>query len=126
MSKPQFIATPEGGEMVVLSRADYDALIEALREQEEDAADVAAYDAAKADLVGSVVLPPEVSALMLKGNSLLRAWRKHRGLTQVELASRAKIGQGYLSELESGAAKNPSRATVLELAAVLEIDPDWI
>lgn len=47
---PQIIKTESGAELVAPSRADYDALIEKLEEAAEDAADVAAYDAAKAAL----------------------------------------------------------------------------
>jgi DNA-binding XRE family transcriptional regulator len=97
----QFIKTPEGGELVVLPRAEYDALLAAAREAQEDAADVVAYDSAKADFEGSAVLPAQVSAAFLKGDSLLRAWRKYRGLTQVELAERAGIAQSFLSALEA-------------------------
>ena len=51
---PPFVfTTPKGDEMVVLPKADYDALLAAahvIAEANEDAADVAAYDAAMAYL----------------------------------------------------------------------------
>jgi len=125
MIHPQFIKTPEGGELVVLARAEFDALIAAAREAEEDRADQAAYDAAKADLAGSTPLPAAVSAHMLKGDSLLRALRKWRGLTQMELSARAGIGQGYLSDLEARE-KTGARETLQRLAAALEVDPGWL
>ena len=126
MFQPQFVKTPEGGELVILDRADYDALIASAREAEEDAADVAAYDAAKAaDPKLQQPLPAAVSAAFLKGDSLLKAWRKYRGLTQAELAARAEINQGYLSELESRS-KTASRDVLVALAAELDVDVESI
>jgi PHD/YefM family antitoxin component YafN of YafNO toxin-antitoxin module len=63
MHAPQIIRTPGGEELVVLPRADYEALLERADGAAEDADDVAIYDARKAELAaGGVVLPPEVKA----------------------------------------------------------------
>ena len=54
----QIIRTPNGEELVVLPRAEYEALIERADHEAEDAEDVAIYDARKAELAaGGVVLP---------------------------------------------------------------------
>jgi hypothetical protein len=45
MSPPQIIRTPNGEELVVLPRAEYEALIERADHEAEDAQDVAIYDA---------------------------------------------------------------------------------
>ena len=76
--KPQTITTPGGEELVILPRMEYDALRAAAAGHEEDAADAAIYDARKADLARSfdARLPPEVSAAMMRGDSLLKALRK--------------------------------------------------
>jgi PHD/YefM family antitoxin component YafN of YafNO toxin-antitoxin module len=50
MSGPQIIRTPSGEELVVLSRAEYEALLERADHAAEDADDVAIYDARKAEL----------------------------------------------------------------------------
>jgi transcriptional regulator with XRE-family HTH domain len=64
---------------------------------------------------------------MLKVDSLLRALRNSAGLTQSELASRAGIGQGYLSEIETvGSEKSPSAETLIALAKALGVEPDWL
>ena len=82
MSAPQIIRTPNGEELVVLSRAEYEVLVERADHADneaEDAADVATYDARKTELAaGGVVLPPEVSAAVLRGDSRLKAIRKWR------------------------------------------------
>ena len=70
MSQPQIIRAPNGEELVVLPRAEYEALVERADREAEDAEDVAIYDARKAELAaGGVVLPPEVSAAILQGDS---------------------------------------------------------
>jgi predicted transcriptional regulator len=86
----------------------------------EDAEDVAIYDARKADLAAARdrLLPPEVSTLMLGGDSLLKAARKWRSLTQAELFEKAGIAQGYLSDFESGRRVGTAE-TLRALGAVL-------
>jgi DNA-binding transcriptional regulator YiaG len=125
--KPQFITTPGGEVLVVIPRADYDAMIAALGDSEEGAADAAIYDARKSELAqgASSALPAEVSAAMLRGASLLTALRKWRGLTQNDLAARLDISQGYLSDLESGRRKGAPE-TLDALASALNAPRAWL
>ncbi|MGJ3251354.1 MAG: helix-turn-helix domain-containing protein [Elainellaceae cyanobacterium] len=51
---------------------------------------------------------------------LLKQWRTQRGFSQLELSLASRVSQRHISFLESGRA-NPSRAMVLELAAVLDV-----
>lgn len=127
MIRPQIITTPNGEELVVLPRTDYEALIEAAAEAEEDAADVAIYDARKADLEAghTSVLPPEVSAALLRGETLLKALRKWRGKSQTELAAATGLGQGYLSDLEAGRRRG-TQETLAKIATALEINLKWL
>jgi ribosome-binding protein aMBF1 (putative translation factor) len=94
---------------------------------DEDAADIAVYDAAKAEFEagGSVAFTPELSALVLKHKSRLTAVRKWRGLSQEELAAKADIQQGYLSDLETGR-RNGAPATIERLAKALDVDASWL
>src|ERR1700754_1023827 len=50
----------------------------------------------------------------------LRWWRRHRALSQFELAGRADISQRHLSFMELGRA-SPSREMVMRLAAALDV-----
>ena len=52
--------------------------------------------------------------------SSLRWWRRHRGLSQLDLAGRTEISQRHLSFMELGRA-SPSRDMVTRLAAALEV-----
>ena len=126
MGAPQFIRTPGGEELVVLSRADYEALVERADYDAEDEDDIAIYDARKAELAaGSVVLPPEVSAALLRGESRLKAIRGWRDETQQHLAFRTGIGQGYLSDLENGR-RIGTPETIAKLAEALDVPLDWL
>lgn len=114
----------EGAEMVLLTRAEFDAMVEALNEAEEDAADAEIYRVRKADLKAGydIILPVEVSARCRKGESLLRAVRNWRGMTQAEVAEKTGFTQGYLSDLEAGKREGTAQ-TLRMIAKALEIDP---
>ncbi len=127
MNTPQIIRTPGGEELVILPKADYDAMIEALSEAEEDAADVAAYDLA-IEAIGddsTPFLPEAISAFLLGGDGLLKAIRKWRGLSQVDLAERVGVAQGYISDLESGR-RQGTPETLVRLADALDIPTAWL
>ncbi len=126
MSEPHIIRTPSGEELVVLSRAEYEALLERADHEAEDAEDAAIYDARKAELAaGGVVLPKEVSAAILRGDSRLKAIRKWRGKTQLYLDVAAGISQGYLSDLESRRRKGAPE-TIAKLAQALNVPVEWL
>jgi transcriptional regulator with XRE-family HTH domain len=50
----------------------------------------------------------------------LRWWRRHRGLSQLDLAGRTEISQRHLSFMELGRA-SPSRDMVMRLAVALDV-----
>jgi DNA-binding XRE family transcriptional regulator len=97
---PVVTKTPSGEEIVILSRPEYDALIEA-REDAEDAAVARAVVARIAAGTEEMLTTEEVNAL-LAATTPLAFWRKKRGLTQAALAAEAGVAQGYISELEAG------------------------
>ncbi|MEY3553745.1 MAG: hypothetical protein RL735_2093 [Pseudomonadota bacterium] len=113
-----------GAEMVLLTRAEFDALMEVVEDAEEDAELSAIYDQRMADLKAGydVILPVEVSARCRKGESLLRAVRNWRGLTQAEVAEKSGLTQGYLSDLEAGKREGTPQ-TLRKIAEAMGIDP---
>ena len=125
MANIQIIKTPAGEEMVLLSRADYEALVTLADEAMEDAADVAIYDERKAELGGKSALPATVSLAILQGDNRFKALRKWRGKSQSEIADGAEVGQGYLSDIEAGR-RSPSREAAARLAKALDVPLDWI
>ncbi len=121
--KVQFVTTPSGDDMAILSRKDYEELLERLAELEEDEGDVALYDARKAEL--NPALPHEVSQRLLKGESLLKAIRHWRDITQMQVEFKTGIAQGYLSDLESGRRKG-TEETLGKLASLYNIPSEWL
>jgi Helix-turn-helix len=120
----QFFKTPGGEEIAILPRAEHDDLIAraALADGDEDAGDVAMYDARKA--LGAEALPAGVTTLMLRGDSLFKAVRIWRGKTQVEIEAATGVGQGYLSDLEAGR-RNGTPETLAKLAKALDVPGAW-
>jgi len=53
----------------------------------------------------------------------LREARNRKGWTQVELATKSGVGQAVISLMETGRYTHPRFATVVKLAAALDIDP---
>jgi hypothetical protein len=124
---PQIITTPKGEELVLLPREEYERLVALAAQAEEEAADVAAYDAAMADLENGKVgpLPAEVSAMLLRGASLVSALRIWRGLKQIELAARSGLSQSYLSDLE-GRRRRGSKTALEAIAKALDVPANWL
>ena len=67
-----------------------------------------------------VAFPHEVVMANVRGDSLIKAWREHLGLTQDELASRSGIKQPALARLEKPDA-NPRRSTLKKIADAMNI-----
>ncbi|MSO69182.1 MAG: XRE family transcriptional regulator [Alphaproteobacteria bacterium] len=109
---------PSGGATVTLSRADYEALVEAA----EDRFDLARHRAIMREAKPSDFIPIEVVEARLAGDNLLRAWRKKRGLTLVALAAASGLSHAFLSLLENGK-KEATTTTLKKLAAALKIEP---
>ena len=126
MHKPQIILTPDGDELVVLPRSEYEALVERAEQAAEDAEDVAIYDQRMAELAeGDAALPPAVSAAVLRGDSRLKAIRAWRDQTQMHLSFKTGIGQGYLSDLENGR-RAGTPETIAKLAEALDVPVSWL
>jgi len=126
LTAPQIIRTPGGEELVLLPRSEYEALLERADHDAEDHADVAIYDERKAELAaGGVKLPPQISAAILKGDSRLKAIRNWRNVTQRQLSFKTDIGQGYLSDLETGR-RAGTPETIAKLAQALDVPVDWL
>ena len=98
------IVNTEQGELVFLTRTEFDRLVQMLNRTEEDADDEAMFDARMAD-VGTGLdsrLPAPVTKSMLEGNSVLRALRLWKDETQMHLSLLTDLSQGFISDLENG------------------------
>ena len=53
--------------------------------------------------------------------TVIRQLRESKGWSQLELARRSEVDQGYVSHLEAGTKKNPSIAVLKKLARALGV-----
>ena len=117
----QIFTTPNGERMVSVSEADYQLLLAAA----EDAVDIAAVRAFRERLEAGEeeLLPAAMVERLLAGESPIRVWREHRGLSVSGLAQAAGLSQPYLSQIETGARR--AGAEKLErIAQALHVQPD--
>jgi len=89
----QTTISPDGQRLVTMTAEEYQDLIDA-----RDAA-IAMRDIAAGTM--PTVAEADVDAY-LAAPTPLAFWRKHRGLTQIELSQAADISQPYLAQLENG------------------------
>ena len=52
---------------------------------------------------------------------MIRQMREQQGLSQLALAKKADVAQGYISSLEAGEKKNPSIAILRKIAKALGV-----
>ena len=90
-------------------------------------ADVKAYDAAKARLErgDDELIPLEITERRLAGESKLKIWREHRGLTQEDLAKASDVSRPMIAAIEAKHKKG-GIATLKKLAIALGIDLDHL
>jgi len=96
-----------------------------LMDDAEMLADVRAYDAAKGRLARGEdeLIPLEMTERRLAGESALKLWREHRGMTQEALAKATGVSRPMIAAIEAGH-KTGGVGTLKKLAAALRIDLD--
>jgi DNA-binding XRE family transcriptional regulator len=135
VSKPRIRATGDGADMVRAfvaeqlpnarlvgesETADYVMLKpDDLEDLIEDALAASAYARTR----GQESLPQGMIDRLLSGESPVRVWREHRGMTLPDLAAKAGIGKGYLSQIEKRQ-RNGTVVTLRKLAEVLGAELD--
>jgi DNA-binding XRE family transcriptional regulator len=120
---PVMTKTPRGDEIVILSRAEYDAL--AAGRRGEDAADAAHANRILADIAkgSETLLTSKHADALLAAKTPLAFWRKHRGMTQQALSKLVGVAQGFISEIENGS-KTGDVQTLAAVARTLQISLD--
>lgn len=117
----QIIKTPQGEEMAVLPKADYDKLLEAF----EDREDIAAARTFREKLAAGEeeLIPAEFVNRMIDGENKIKVWRDYRGMSGKALAENAGISAPYLSQIESGA-RDGAVETLRKIADTLGVTVD--
>ena len=107
----------QGKRFVLVPEKTYGRMVEDL----DDLGDIRAYDRAVAK--PQEFVPADVADRLIARENPVRVWRRYRGLTQQQLAQKARISKPYLSQLESGA-REASLSVLKRLAAALKLDVD--
>ena len=117
----QTITSPSGERLVVLPEADYLRLVGAA----ENNVDRAAVDEFHRKLATGEeeLIPSAIVDRLFSGESRIKVWREHRGLTSAALAERAGIAQGFLSQIETGK-RDGTVGTLMKIAAALRVTLD--
>ncbi len=121
----RFQKTPRG-EIAILPRKDYEALIARAAEADEDAGTARVVTRARNEIAGGgPLLPKEVVDRMAKGENPIRVLREWRDITQMYLAFKTNLSQGHISDIENG--RRTGTATALRLIAnVLKVPLDLV
>ncbi len=107
------------GDMVIVPREEYDALISRL-ENEEDERD---FSEAIAEInAGAELLDGDFVGRLLETDCPLREWRIYRGLSQTKLAEAAGVRQATISAIEKGSVPRINNAR--RIADALDCDLD--
>ena len=103
--------------MVTIPQAEYERLVA----DSEMLADLAAYDAAKAE--AGEGMPLAVFSRIVSGENPVKVIREWRGLTQAELARRSDLHRVQLHDIESGKSRG-SVETLKAIAVALDVPLD--
>jgi hypothetical protein len=114
------------GEVAIIPRKEYEILVAKAAEADEDTGTVRLVARARKDIGNGVPrLPFDVVNRIANGENAIRVIREWKDITQLSLAQRAHIGQGYVSDLENGRRKGTT-AAIKEIARVLEVPLDFL
>jgi DNA-binding XRE family transcriptional regulator len=138
LPKPKIVTRDGEPDEVILSYADWRRIVARFNEADggdvgEDADDLAAVTAARAadaefaarlaaerGIPVETTVPLQLVKAKLDGAHPLKAWRKYRGITQVELASRSAVARDLIAQIETHK-KQGSVTTLDRLARALSI-----
>jgi hypothetical protein len=114
------------GEVAILPRKEFEALAARAREAEEDVGTARLVARARREIAaGMPLVPKEVVDRICAGENALRVVREWRDKTQLYISQKAKIRQGYISDLESGRRKGTT-AALKKIADALKVPLDLI
>lgn len=106
--------TLKGEAMIVMTRAEYDALV-------EDIGDIAIAQQAMIEDEGAPSMPGELAKAVWDGTlHPLAAWRQAVGLSQAALAETSGVRAATISDIESGKI-DPRLSTLKALAGALRL-----
>lgn len=114
------------GEVAILPRGEYEALLARAAEADEDVGTARLADRGRREMAeGAPLIPKEVVDRLINGESPLKVIREWRGETQLHLAFLTGIGQSHISDIENGR-RTGTAATLRTLADALKVPLDLL
>jgi hypothetical protein len=108
------------GEVAILPRKDYEVLAAKAQEADEDFGTARLIARARKEIAAGMPLIPKEVVDRITGKNALRVLREWRGKTQLYISHKTNIGQGYISDLESGRRRGTT-AALKKIADVLKV-----
>jgi DNA-binding XRE family transcriptional regulator len=114
------------GEVAILPRKDYDALVAKAAEADEDAGTAGLVSRANKEIAaGTPLLPKAVVDRLAAGENPIRVLREWRDVTQMHLSFKTDISQGHISDIENGR-RIGTTATLRAIARALNVPLDLL
>jgi DNA-binding transcriptional regulator YiaG len=121
----RFQKTPRG-EIAILPRKDYEALVAKASEADEDAGTARLVARARKEVAaGAPLLPKDVVERLANGENPVRVLRAWREITQMHLSFKTNLSQGHISDIESGR-RTGTPAALRLIADVLKVPLDLL
>ncbi|MEA2989107.1 MAG: hypothetical protein QOG83_1818 [Alphaproteobacteria bacterium] len=121
----RFQKTPRG-EIAILPRKDYEALVAKASEADEDAGTARLVARARKEVAaGAPLLPKDVVERLANGENPVRVLRGWREITQMHLSFKTNLSQGHISDIESGR-RTGTPAALRLIADVLKVPLDLL
>ena len=114
------------GEVAILPRKEYEALVAKAAEADEDKGTARAVGLARdAVAAGAPLLPKEVVDRLAKGDNPVRVLREWRDKPQEYISFKTGLSQGYISDVETGR-RNGTVAALRLIADALKVPLDLL
>lgn len=121
-SEPLLNRIGEMQQSLDITLAEIRSMVRELKDAVEMAEDLAAYDAAKDRIAhGEPLVPGDVVHRIFVGETPVKAWREHRGLTQADLGRAAGMRASEVRAIETGD-RNLTLKTARKLAFALDLE----
>lgn len=121
----KFEQTPQG-EVAILPREDYEALVARASEADEDAGTAHLVSRAKQDVAsGAPLLPKSVVDRLAEGENPVRVLREWRDITPTYLSDKTDISERHILDIENGKLIGTT-ASLLAIAKVLDVPADLL
>jgi DNA-binding XRE family transcriptional regulator len=114
------------GEIAILPRAEYEALVAKAAEADEDTGTARVVARGRREIAsGAPLLPKQVVDRIADSENPVRVLRDWRGMTQQALSSAAAVGQSHISDIENGR-RTGTPATLRAIASALKVPVDLL